>query len=220
MPWDEECMMAQPASVFVCGGSGCSKPEEASCSPTYLPCEGKTCGELCSVCDTESDPDCFASQLLFCNGDGPMAACSETAFCPVLDCGSLPCGAQCQACAANDSSCTPMFCNDVGECTFADFVQCGFYPACDTKTCGEPCTLCDVTMMSCDQATFLVCGADGGPCTDQPSCAYAPCAGKTCGIPCTICPPGDMTCMEPDPGTPKACDAGGQCTPAPVGCSG
>ena len=209
-PWDASC--APSPYLYLCDGFGaCNPPEYANCSPSYQPCADKQCGDPCSVCDPSDKANCYQGlELLYCNGDG---TCSESVSCPALDCMGAACGMQCQMCAQNNMSCSPMFCDGLGNCTSAGSVQCGSYLPCQGAVCGTPCTLCDT--QPCDESTFLAC--DGyGACTDQPLC-YTPCGGKTCGAPCTICQQGDMSCLEPDPQT-KQCDSSGQCTGAPVMC--
>lgn len=220
-PYDSACLQAYPTPpLYVCDWNGvCNPPEVTQCPPEYLPCDGKQCGDPCSVCDPMS-PSCFPDLPLFCNAAGPSGTCSEYAYsCPQVSCAGQPCGTQCYFCAPN---CQPMFCDELEQCVSADQVVCGAYEPCAGKGCGELCTLCDPLDPQCPASTtFLVCDPlypspwPSGACMESTYgfCVgeYQPCAGLSCGAPCTVCDPADINCVEPAP--PNVCNPQGACGP-------
>lgn len=221
-PWDQYCADAYSSYLSVCDWNGvCNPPEVTQCPLEYLPCDGKQCGDPCSVCDPMS-PNCFADLPLFCNAAGPSGTCSEYVFdCPQVDCTGQACGTQCYFCQP-PGSCQPQFCDASEQCVTADQIACPGYEPCASKACGELCTLCDPLDPLCPpSSTFLVCNPAypsqfaSGACMESTYglCGdYQPCAGLTCGWPCTLCDPADPNCVEPDPQL-KTCSAQGACGP-------
>jgi hypothetical protein len=68
--------------------------------PTYDPCDSRSCGDTCTVCDP-ADPDCFETSVVkMCQPDGSCAPSVPICEGDVADCRSLGCGTgnECQNC--------------------------------------------------------------------------------------------------------------------------
>ena len=111
--------------------------------------------------------------------------------------------------------------------------------ACESKACGESCTLCPPGATNCFETMEIKqcnaegscssapaeCALDGGPAPDADDgndidggpAPYEPCAGKVCGDGCSVCDPSDPNCFET--AVLKFCHAGGECLPSPPACA-
>jgi hypothetical protein len=124
-PKDVDCK--ETTVLKVCNADGACEPTQPICAvnptsgsgsielgdPGYEPCAGKTCGDLCTICDPE-DLDCVETAVVkFCHTDGgcspTVPACmgtpeppSEPAYEP---CANKTCGARCTICDPNDPDC-------------------------------------------------------------------------------------------------------------------
>lgn len=83
--------------------------------------------------------------------------------------------------------------------------------ACDGKSCGATCSVCNGRPGCVETAVVKACNALGRCTASAPRCAapYEPCAGKTCGDSCSACAPSDPNCVET--AVLKQCDAAGAC---------
>src|SRR5262249_19045446 len=129
-------------------------------------CQGKTCGDACSLCPP-GKKNCFETAVLKqCNAKGKCTA--NAAQCggavdagPAYQpCAGKTCGQSCSLCAPNDPNCAETavlkFCHADGACK-------DYAPACIPPPPPPP---------------------------------YQPCANKACGQSCTVCNPADPNCME------------------------
>jgi hypothetical protein len=200
-PWDPTC---EPSEfLYLCDFFGtCTPPEVMThCPPDLMPCEGKACGEPCSVCDPMV-ASCVDVGKLVCNPDGQ---CSQFYSCMGYDpCLGKGCGQRCTLCPPNDPNCIEppeeRSCNVFGACVPAP-VNC--WMPCLGQPCGTPCEPCDLAMdPDCLPSTIPhfcdaneVCNV-----VENVKCplGYEPCSGKVCGELCTVCDPNDPSCPEQD----------------------
>lgn len=195
-------------------------------SEGYDPCEGRVCGDTCTVCAPD-DPDCVETAVLkACNAGGECVAetpdlCTDPA--PEYDpCEGLACGEQCFSCDPNDPDCfettVVKLCDEEGRCMAGEPPECTdpeppTYDPCEGRACGESCTVCDPANPDCSETGVLkACDPEGQCVAETPDLCggdYDPCAGLTCGDPCTACDPNDPDCIET--AVPKFCNAEGTC---------
>ncbi len=114
----------------ICGDQGCSQgTNEIACSPpeAYDPCDGKACGELCTICDP-NDEDCGETgEEKACNPQGecvsnapdlcdvPQIRCETDTDCG-LDAYCNDCaGSSCENCDDCIALCIPHNCETEGE---------------------------------------------------------------------------------------------------------
>jgi hypothetical protein len=121
-PNDPGCAADSTIPYFCDAFGQCNLPEAVACPSTYVPCGGKACGELCTVCDKNSNPSCPAQDVFL--------ACTDESLCWELPppCGWVPClnlscGEPCSPCDPSDPSCTepPLSktCDAAGNCVDA-----------------------------------------------------------------------------------------------------
>jgi hypothetical protein len=175
----ESCTLCPPgarncfetAVVKQCNAKGRCEPTPPRCEdpppPPYDPCEGKACGEGCTLCPPGAT-DCFETAVVKqCNAKG---RCEPTPpRCedpqppppppPYNPCEGKACGAGCTLCPPGARDCfetaVPKQCDANGQCS----------P--ERPVCERP---------------------DPKP--------YNPCAGKRTGEQCFLCPPGAADCFE------------------------
>ena len=103
---------------FCDGASTCMPAGSVVCPPSYQPCAGKACGELCSICDPFAGP---------CPDQGVFLACWDDQLCWDVPppCGWVPCigrscGEPCSPCDPMDPGCTEppdsKLCDASGAC--------------------------------------------------------------------------------------------------------
>jgi len=192
----------------------------------YEPCEGKKCGDACSVCDPD-DKDCVETAVIkACDAEGACVAgnpgvCEDE---PAYDpCADKACGDTCSVCAPDDLDCAETAvvkaCNGEGVCVpdTGDLCEPAAYDPCAGKAPCDECLLCapddpdcaeDAVIKVCDDS--LQCVVLGEGVCEGPA-PWTPCDGKACGDECTQCDPNDLECAED--AVIKACDGDGQCVP-------
>ena len=132
-PCGESCQECDPAASDctetsedkACNLDGeCVSSTEAICEepPPYEPCGGKSCGDMCTLCDP-ADPDCAEDAVIkACNPEGQCVAdtgnlCDETTYDP---CAGKNCGDMCTICDPADPDCVETMeikaCNPDGQC--------------------------------------------------------------------------------------------------------
>ncbi|MEZ4453300.1 MAG: hypothetical protein R3B09_27805 [Nannocystaceae bacterium] len=207
---------------------------EKACA--YDPCQAKSCGETCTICDPD-DPQCVEDQVLkVCDLEGQCVA--ETP--------QVCMGDQCLPGDTKTEGCT--YCSCVGG--YWSCVELDCYDPCAGKSCGDVCSPCDPNDPDCAQDDlYRACDAQGQCSVGEPVCepvcmdgdmkkvdcntctceggqwgcteiaCYDPCVGKACGDQCQLCDPMDPDCTEDD--SIKACDPEGICvTETPTICEG
>lgn len=187
------------------GNDGSTGNSEDDLSAAKAACEGKSCGDACTICNGK--PGCVETAVLKqCNEHGRCS--SKPAVC-ALDGGPAPDGG-----GAVDGGPAP----DGGALDGGPAP----YEPCAGKGCGMTCSLCAPWDADCvETAVLKFCHSDG-KCHDYPPACippppYFPCAGKACGATCTICDPNDPSCVET--AVVKECQADGSCVPAPAACN-
>jgi hypothetical protein len=168
---DEQCpTLGAPCSVCPDGTTSCptsvcvANQCEVFFPPcgAYDPCEGKLCGQECTICDP-LDPTCvgpavmmYCDQVGTCGMQFPVCSggqCKSDNDCPQI-------GAPCSPCPDGTQSCPTVSC--VSEvCTYG-WSGCSGYDPCEGKACGETCTLCSPNDPNCAETGVLkFCGATG-----------------------------------------------------------
>ena len=175
-------------------------------------CQGKSCGESCTLCPP-GKKNCFETAVLkACNAQGkcgssaPQCGGAIDAGPAYQPCGGKTCGDTCTLCAPGDPNCVETgvvkFCHSDGACkdSAPACIPPPPYNACAGKTCGQACTVCDPSDPNCLETAVLKectatgqCAAGNAICKTPP---YNPCGGKTCGQTCTLCAPNDPNCVE------------------------
>jgi hypothetical protein len=144
------------------GRGGCAP------SPEYVPCEGKSCGDACTVCAPD-DGDCVETAVM--KACDPSGACvSGPADCGTWDpCAGKACGEYCDPCAPGEPC--PLYfaataCDPEGKCVTAGTFTCKLpTDPCAGKLCGDACSTCDPLLGACP-AVMMYCDAAG-------QCGYA-----------------------------------------------
>lgn len=172
----------------------------------YEPCNDKTCGDRCTLCDP-TDSDCVETDdLKFCDANadctGERPTCDAGVECGTVICeaGQVCCNESCGICTEPGGACEDMYCGGEGS---------GNEDPCAGKACGDECSNC-APGEPC-RTVLEFCDADG-VCGGDAACdggEYDPCEGKSCGEACSLCDPADRSCVETT--DLKACDAGGRC---------
>lgn len=195
------------------GSDGSTGNSEDDLSASKAACQGKSCGDTCTICNGK--PGCVETAVLKqCNEHGRCS--SKPAVC-ALDGGPAPDSGVLDGGPAPDSGAL-----DGGPAPDSGALDGGAYEPCAGKTCGLTCTLCAPWDVNCvETAVLKFCHSDG-KCHDYPPACippppYYPCAGKACGATCTICDPRDPTCVET--AVVKECQSDGSCAPAPAACN-
>lgn len=135
-PADPDCY--ETAVVKLCQSDGTCAAEVPQCSdpdpdPDYDPCDGKTCGDSCTICDP-ADPNCVETAVLkVCQADGTCSAtqpqCNAPAEC-TTDADCVVTGCSGQVCAS-DHLFTTCEWREEYAC-YQDYGNCG----CNNGTCG------------------------------------------------------------------------------------
>lgn len=215
--------VAAPVAVLsfvlvACGGSSSSEGDgttglaDDNLSLSTAACQGKSCGEACTICPPGAT-NCYETAVLkACNAKG---RCSAGAPHCALDAGPAPT----EDAGALDGGPAPK--PDAGPFDGGPAPDAGYSP-CGGKTCGATCTICPPGAPDCFETAVIKFCHPGGACLPYaPACIppppYQPCAGKACGASCTICDPADPTCAET--AVLKQCNKDGACTPMVAACN-
>lgn len=190
----------------------------------YDPCEGKSCGDECSLC-APNDLECAETAIVkSCDGAGeckplPEVDCAACTYGGVTyqDGDSFPAADGCNTCTCDNGS---VGCTEIGCPTPCDGIQTllcppGEYCKHDGGTCGlyELLGQCEPMPMACDTVLDPVCGcngvtygnaceaaAAGNSIAHDGACEAEPCGGIA-GTPCAsseYCKLPDGTCGDPD----------------------
>ena len=153
-----------------CGEDGLVACSEIGCVPApYEPCEGKLCGDHCTLCapddrdcnEDEGERRCSASGECMVGGEASCTACEYggKTYAPG---DSFPDEDGCNACSCSEDGlvvCTTKAC---------------VYDSCEGRKCGDVCSVCGPGATDCD-APLGVCSA-GGECL---SAGAVSCTGCT-----------------------------------------
>ncbi len=164
-PGDADC--AEPAIAHYCAADGTCSPSAPKCEGSerpYSPCEGKSCGDACTLCAPD-DPDCAeTADLKACDA---MGECRSGA--PACDAECKPGATKIQDCNTCDCVegrwvCTDIACNGGRACRTQDDCADDQYCA---YTAGQDCGETGATVQclprpeACDAVYAPVCGCDG-----------------------------------------------------------
>lgn len=141
----------------VCDGVGNWNCTERDCS-IYDPCDGLTCGAVCSTCDS-AELGC-PPVMEYCNADGQCGI--VTPECPEDS-------EECTEGATKKVDCNTCVCDAAGEwgCTK---IECHAKAPCEGLACGEACSTC-VPTDDGDCTTVMEYCNEAGVCTiETPAC--------------------------------------------------
>ena len=185
----------------------------------YDPCEGKACGESCTLCPP-SAPDCVETAVVkACDAAGRCEAAGSGASCFAMPapCAGRACGDECTLSLPCRFSSPPCMVPDqLGHCDLSgacvpapeDPGPCAPHPDCVGKACGASCNPC-LPDQVCPTLIASACDPWGRCAGAVPGlCA---CVGKACGEACDPC---DGMCMTP---YASACDGTARCEPVGSG---
>jgi len=130
-PGDPTC--AETAVLKFCHSDGACSASPPACipppppPPKYTPCGGKSCGDLCTICEP-GVPGCFETAVIkMCDSAGscsptmPVCGAKDAGPAPYLPCAGKACGASCTICEPGVPGCfeTAVLkqCNAAGACS-------------------------------------------------------------------------------------------------------
>jgi hypothetical protein len=192
-----------------------------SSTSTYQPCNGKQCGDTCTICPPNSSDCAETAVVKACSLSGECRV--GTQQCTNLASGGSPGAGGSAGGSPNSGGAT----STGGAPSTGGASSTSTYVPCAGKQCGDTCTECPpnssgcvetAIMKSCSLAGQCMAGnqqcttaSGGAPSTGGASSTstYVPCAGKQCGDTCTECPPNSSGCVET--AIMKSCSLGGQC---------